>query len=209
MRLRGFFWLLKDSLDPVYDGCKSLKMSTLVKLLHIKTLGRWSNESFTIVLKFMKEELLPNGSNLPDSYYEVKKMTKDLGLFYEKIDSCVNGCMLYWNEDVKLDTCKVCGASKWKSDKRNSEDKYRSNGKRMPQKTLRYFPLKPRLQRLYISSKTISLMRWHHDKRRKDGIMWHATDSLAWKSFDEVHRALASSLRNVRLGLANDGSNRQ
>jgi len=70
-------------------------MSALVKLLHIKTLGRWSNELFTMLLKFMKEELFLNGSNFPYSYYEAKKMIKDLRLSYEKIDSCVNDCMLY------------------------------------------------------------------------------------------------------------------
>ena len=49
---KRFYRLLKDSQHPVYDGCKSSKMSTLVKLLHIKTLERWSNESFTMLLKF-------------------------------------------------------------------------------------------------------------------------------------------------------------
>ena len=85
-----------------------------------------------MLLKFMKEGLLPNGSNLPNSYYETKKMIKDLGLSYEKINSCVNDCLLYWKEDEKSDTCKVCGASKWKTDKHNGDNKYRSNGKRIP-----------------------------------------------------------------------------
>ena len=79
----------------------------------------------------MKEKLLPNGSNLLDSYYKAKKMTKDLGLSYRKIDSCVKDCMLYWNEDATLDTCKVRAASRWKTDKRNGEDKYGLNGKRI------------------------------------------------------------------------------
>ena len=35
---KRFFRLLKDSQDPVYDGCKSSKMSALVRLFHIKTL---------------------------------------------------------------------------------------------------------------------------------------------------------------------------
>ena len=64
-----------------------------------------------MLLKCMKEELLPNGSNLSDSYYEAKKMIKDLGLSYKKIDSCVNDCMLYWKEDEELNTYKVCGVS--------------------------------------------------------------------------------------------------
>jgi len=65
----------------------------------------------------------------------------------------------------------VYGASRWKIDKCNEEDKYQCNGKKLPQKILRYFPLKPRLQRLYMSSKMASLMRWHHDKRKNDDTM--------------------------------------
>ncbi|KAK6803328.1 hypothetical protein RDI58_001112 [Solanum bulbocastanum] len=37
-------------------------------------MGRWSNASFTMLLKMLKEELLPNGANLPNSYYEAKKI---------------------------------------------------------------------------------------------------------------------------------------
>jgi len=85
---KRFHRLSKDSQHPIYDGCKSLKMFALVKLFHIKTLERWSNESFTMPSKFMKEELLLNGLNLQDSYYEVKKMINDLRLSNRKINSC-------------------------------------------------------------------------------------------------------------------------
>ncbi|KAK6793982.1 hypothetical protein RDI58_007435 [Solanum bulbocastanum] len=58
-------------------------------------------------------------------------------------------------------------------------------------KNLRYFPLKPRLERLFMSTKTSTLMTWHKDKRVGDGIMRHLTDSMAWKSFDELHPSFA------------------
>jgi len=132
-----------------------------------------------MLLQFLKDELLPSGSNLPSSYYEAEKLVKDLGLFYKKIDACVNDCMSYCKEDEKLDKCKVCGASRWKIDKCNGDAKQVSNGKRLPHQTLRYFSLKPRLQRLYTSSKTTSFMRWHHDKRKNDGIMRNPTYSHA------------------------------
>lgn len=38
-------------------------------------------------------------------------------------------------------------------------------------KILRYFPLKSRLQRLFMSSKTYFLMRWHHETKANNGIM--------------------------------------
>ncbi|XP_059279095.1 uncharacterized protein LOC132033211 [Lycium ferocissimum] len=201
---KRFYRLLNDFEQPLYESSKASKLSTMVKLLHIKSIGHWSNASFTMLLKMLKEDLLPDGSNLPGSYYEAKKIIRDLGLSYKKIDACKNNCMLYWKDDKFLESCKVCGASRWKEDKRNGKTKSKF-GKKIPCKILRYFPLKPRLQRLFMSSKTSSLMRWHHDERVDDGIMRHPADSVAWKTLDELHPSFATEPRNVRLGLASDG----
>ena len=56
-----------------------------------------------------------------------------------------------------------------------------------------------------MSSKTTSLMRWHHDERKKDGIIRHPADSNEWKPFDELRRGFALDHGNVRLSLASDG----
>ncbi|XP_052171518.1 uncharacterized protein LOC127787497 [Diospyros lotus] len=201
---KQFYKLIDDLEQPIYPGSLVSRLSAILKLLHIKSLGRWSNKSFTMLLQLLKE-LLPEGSFLPDSYYNAKKVLHDIGLSYEKYDSCVNDCMLYWKTDNGCDCCKVCGASRWKKDYRNGEFKMKTNGKKIPIKTLRYFPLKPRLQRLFMSSKSASSMRWHFDKRVDDGVIRHPTDSMAWKDFDKVHPNFSSEPRNVRLGLASDG----
>ncbi|KAK6775826.1 hypothetical protein RDI58_026827 [Solanum bulbocastanum] len=62
-------------------------------------MGRWSNESFTMLLKMVKEELLPDEADLPNTYYRAKKVIRNLGLSYKRIDACRNDCMLYWKED--------------------------------------------------------------------------------------------------------------
>ena len=48
-------------------------------------------------------------------------------------------------------------------------------------------------------------MSWHHEKRVNDGVMRHPADSMAWRSFDELHKDFSIEHRNVRLGLASDG----
>ncbi|OIT02330.1 hypothetical protein A4A49_21589 [Nicotiana attenuata] len=103
--------------QPLYQDLKVSKLSTLVKLLHIKSIGNWSNASFTMLLMLLKEDLLLDGSNLLDSYYEAKKIIRHLGLSYKNIDACKNDCMLYWKDDKSFESCKVCGASRWKEDK--------------------------------------------------------------------------------------------
>ncbi|CAN1289893.1 hypothetical protein LINPERPRIM_LOCUS20488 [Linum perenne] len=138
-----FYRLLKEAEEPLYHGWKSSKLTIIVKLLHIKTHSKWNNESFNMLLTMLKEDLLPESSSLPDSYYEAKKIIRDLGLSYMKIDACENSCMLYRKEDAKLNMCNVCGLSRWKVDKHTKDVIHKANGKRIAKKILRYFPLKP------------------------------------------------------------------
>ncbi|KAL0291279.1 UNVERIFIED_CONTAM: hypothetical protein Scaly_2644500 [Sesamum calycinum] len=44
----------------------------------------------------------------------MKKLIKDLGLPVEKIDTCKNGCMLYWKDDIDLDYYKFYGDARYK-----------------------------------------------------------------------------------------------
>ncbi|XP_015168116.1 uncharacterized protein [Solanum tuberosum] len=107
-------------------------------------------------------------------------------------------------KDFELPNTKIQKLQRWKINTHSGETKNKK-GKKIALKSLRYFPLKPRLQRLFMSTKTSSLMTWHNDKRVDDGIMRHPADSMAWKSFDELHPSFAVEPRNVRLGLASDG----
>ena len=50
-------------------------------------------------------------------------------------------------------------------------------------------------------------MRWHAEIRMKDGYMRHPADSPASNTFDTLHPGFAQESRNVRLGLASDGTN--
>ncbi|KAG8493023.1 hypothetical protein CXB51_010409 [Gossypium anomalum] len=173
---------------------------------------------FYMLLNEMKEELYEGSKYLKlsfctafilQSYQYMKKLIKDLGLGYDKIHCCPNDCMLYWGDRKNQQSCHVCGNSRWMN--RNTEDvhadEYEPQLRKKPVKILRYFPLIPRLQRLFMSSKTVESMRWHHDQRTDDGLLRHLTDSLAWKSFDSKFPSFASDPRNVRIGLAADGFN--
>ncbi|XP_050225594.2 uncharacterized protein LOC126675059 [Mercurialis annua] len=195
-----FFRLLGDAQKNLYPDCKNFnKLSFIVNLLHIKCLCQWSDRSVDMLLSFLKKTY-PEGENLPSSYYEAKKVITDLGLDYVKIDVCCNDCILYWGENAESQECPTCHSSRWKSSSNIS-----SYGQKIPHKVLRYFPLKSRLQRLYMSKKTATNMTWHKNGRTQDGKLRHPADAIAWKSFDEKHSAFAADPRNVRLGLACDG----
>lgn len=170
--------------------------------------GKWSDKSFTALLDFLRR-VLPSEAQVPNSFYEAKKLISKLGLHYEKIHACPNDCMIYWGENEKEQACKVCKLLRWKNFQKQPKKPRRK--KRLllenPAKVFWYFPLKPRLQRLFMSSKTSESMQWHSKKRVIDGILRHPADSLAWKTFDERYHEFASDSRNVRLGIATDGFN--
>ncbi|KAL5569773.1 hypothetical protein UlMin_026348 [Ulmus minor] len=160
----------------------------------------WTNKSFDELLKLLK--LAFPKIDLVESHYEAKKLMTKMGLRYSSIHVCKNDCALFWKENSLKDTCPVCSESRWKlqSGKRS--------GKNVPHKVLRYFPVGPRLKRLFATSKTAKLMRWHSTGKSKDNdVMRHPVDGKSWQEFDKRHPQFAGDVRNVRLGLAADGFN--
>ncbi|XP_056688996.1 uncharacterized protein [Spinacia oleracea] len=206
--------LLEASEEKLYEGCINFsKLSFLLHLFHLKCMNHWSIESFNMLLKLILDAF-PQILDFPSSYYYSKKMIKDLGLGYEKIDACPNNCMLYWGEFLEKDKCHVCGTSRWTKSKDRggvvSDQGTHTCKKGVPAKVMRYFPLIPRLKRIYMSSETAEDMRWHDTERLGEDdkkILRNPSDVLAWKAFDERHRDFALEPRSVRLGLASDGSN--
>ncbi|XP_056687321.1 uncharacterized protein [Spinacia oleracea] len=206
--------LLEASEEKLYEGCTNFsKLSFLLHLFHLKCMNHWSIESFNMLLKLILNAF-PQILDFPSSFYYSKKMIKDLGLGYEKIDACPNNCILYWGEFLEKDKCHVCGTSRWAKTKGKggitSDQGTDTHKKGVPSKVMRYFPLIPRLKRIYMSPETAEDMRWHDTERLGEDdkkILRHPSDALAWKAFDERHRDFALDPRSVRLGLASDGFN--
>ncbi|KAG8490967.1 hypothetical protein CXB51_014698 [Gossypium anomalum] len=181
-----FYNLLNEMNEELYEGSKYLKLSFCIRLFHLKCLGGWNGNVFTMLLEFLRE-MFPF-AKIPQYCQDMKSIIKDLGLGYDKIHSCPNDCMLYWGDQKNQQSCHVCGKSRWMN--RNTEDVNMDEGGAQLRK-------KP----------TADSMRWHNDQRADDGLLRHPADSLAWKSFHSKFPSFASDPQNVRLGLAVDGFN--
>jgi len=59
-----------------------------------------------------------------------------------------NDCILYWKENVDLNSCPKCKVSRWKSESKSLDGK---RVHKVPRKVLRYFPIKKQLKRLFLS----------------------------------------------------------
>ncbi|XP_050218528.1 uncharacterized protein LOC126669179 [Mercurialis annua] len=204
-----FFMLVKEGQQELYPGCKNFTtLSFTIRLYLFKCLNGLSNKAFGDLLELLKEAF-PD-AKFPDSFNAARKIIRNLGLDYEKIHACPNDCMLFWDQHKDVSHCLTCGASRWKLDKNvqgDNTDSSSASQYQVPAKVLRYFPLKPRLQRLYMCSETATAMRWHAIERPKDGKLRHPADGQAWKDFDSLHSTFAQDHRNVRLGLTSDGFN--
>ncbi|CAL5186382.1 unnamed protein product [Lathyrus oleraceus] len=204
---KKFYNLVEEAKQDLYPGCKNLsKLSFTIRLYLLKCLYDWSNIAFNALLELLRE-VMPL-LNIPVTFSKTKGMIRDLGLDYKKIDVFPNDCMIYWKNHENDTSCHVCGAPRWNEDVKG-DDKVEKSHKshKVPLKTLRHFPLIPRLQRLFMCSKTASSLRWHDEERSKDGKLTHPADGEAWKEFDKCHSEFADESRNIRLGLASDGFN--
>ncbi|KAF5805373.1 putative Transposase-associated domain-containing protein [Helianthus annuus] len=208
---KKFYKALEDAKKELYPGCKKFSvLSFIIRLFHSKCVGKCNDKGFSMMLDTLREAF-PYAS-IPKSLYDLRKIIRELGLSYDKIDACPNDCMLYWKENSKKTECDICHKSRYKANENDPDNEVTiadmdKKIKKIGAKVLRHFPLIPRLQRLFMSSKTAASMRWHEESRTKDGYLRHPADSPAWKTFDFNYPDFAGESRNVRLGLASDGFN--
>ncbi|CAM8877247.1 unnamed protein product [Rhodiola kirilowii] len=190
--------LVCEAQTPLYTGCKSTVLETILRSMQMKVESRLSDKSFNKHLQITKQ-ILPPDNNYPSCYKDVKKVLKNLGLGYETIHACEQGCILYYKEHKDRVICPVCGVGRYIENESKSK---------IPKKTLKDFPLTPRLQRLYMSPHIAGQMRWHARREVDDPeYIRHLADGESWQLFDKEFPEFASEIRNVRLGLATDGFN--
>nr|XP_017233110.1 PREDICTED: uncharacterized protein LOC108207162 [Daucus carota subsp. sativus] len=202
-----FYHHATEGRQQLYPGCTNFsRLSFIIRLYHLKCAHGITESAFGELLNLIKEAF-PT-AHLPSSFNAAKSIIKDLGLDYHKIHCCPNNCMLFWENNKDKDVCDNCGASRWVVCEKNGNEANNDPEKlihKVSAKVLRYFPLKPRLQRLFMCKDYAKLMTWHATGRKKDGKLRHPADAKAWKIMDSKYPDFASELRNVRLGVSADG----
>nr|GEX88919.1 hypothetical protein [Tanacetum cinerariifolium] len=147
--------------EPLYEGCQ--KYSTLeaaTRLLNWKAQCNVPKAAYNRALSIFKD-MLP-GTKLVGNFYETKKILRKPDLPREKIHACKSHLMLFYGKvDSLLSKCKVCAYSRYKNGRKNN----------VPNLVLTYFPIAPRLQRMYMSKKMSKEMTWHHDHKKDSNKM--------------------------------------
>ncbi|XP_057775147.1 uncharacterized protein LOC130994128 [Salvia miltiorrhiza] len=193
--------MLKASDRELWPGCKThTQLSLVARLMSLKFENNMSERCFDQILELIKE-VVPEDNLVTGDFYSAKKLLRGMGLPVERIDCCRNNCMLFWGDDDDLHECKFCDAKRYKESSGASGSRQR---RLVAVSQMHYFPITPRLQRLYASKATAADMRWHATSVN-DGVMRHPADSPAWKHFDQTFPDFTVEVRNVRLGLCTDG----
>jgi Zn ribbon nucleic-acid-binding protein len=158
--------LVADMKTPLYQSCKEnyTKLFATLKLLQLKARHHWTDRSFNELLHLL-EDMLPERNELPKTTYEAKQIVCPMGLEVEKIHACKNDCILYRGDNAELTECPECGTSRYKRrNDRGDEDKRHG----APQKVAWYFPIIPRLKRLFATAKDAQLLSWHKEGHKID-----------------------------------------
>lgn len=174
------------------------RLSTTLLILNLQSSYSVPNIHTDALLRLLGDEILPQPNTLPRSYLEARKVLKEVGMEYNIIHCCANGCCLYRGALANAMECPQCNEKRYRED---------TIGKKIPQKVMRYFPLIPRLRHMYGRKKLAHLMTWHSQNISSDGIMRYVHDTPAWKHVNAQWPEFGDDDRNVRLGLAMDGVN--
>jgi len=77
-----FFDLLKDSDEPLWDGCTNhSKLSAVAQVFTIKSNHVLSEVGYDKIIEWVRS-ILPEGNRLKENFYAAKSMIKPLGLGY-------------------------------------------------------------------------------------------------------------------------------
>jgi len=207
---KKFEKMLEDHKTKLYPGCKPdlKKLGSTLEMLKWKATNGVSDKGFGELLQIVKN-MLPEANVLPSTTYQAKKIVCPLGLEVQKIHACPNDCILYRGAEYEnLQACPVCGALRYKI---RRDDPGEVDGqpakKKIPAKVMWYFPVIPRLKRLFRSKENAKLMRWHKEDRKRDEMMRHLADGSQWRNIEREFPQFDEDVRNIRFGLSTDGMN--
>ena len=172
-----FIELVQAAEKPLYEGSDMSLLKAVARLTNLKYEFNLPHRVVDGIASLMKA-MCPNDNEMTTNFYETKKLLAGLELPHYKIHVCPNGCMLFWKDAEELEKCSVCGTERYIMKTKR--------GKKIAKKVLIYFPIGPRLQRLYVTKTVAEHMTWHYEHTRTESLMEHSSDAESLKHFDDT-----------------------
>lgn len=103
-----------ESRTPLFCGSKLSKLDTILMFMNVYCTHKVSNACITKLLHLMSQVILPSPNSLPSSERIATSMLSRLGLKYNAIDACRNGCILFRHKYAEMEAYHVCHACRYK-----------------------------------------------------------------------------------------------
>ena len=115
-----------------------------------------SKEALSRILFMEHHRILPPDNKLPDSYESAMKLIKPYLIEPMTYHACRNDCILFRNDYASSLICPIC-----------HEPRYKYSA--VPYKNFVYLPIRPRLERIFVTAHLSQLMQAHMHVEVKDG----------------------------------------
>jgi hypothetical protein len=140
--------MYRQASQPVYAGKSVSIISAVIVIINMAVIHGVNNTYVDELLSYLSTVLLPTGNQLPSTHYEAKKLIRKLGMNYDIIHACPDGCVLFRGEYKDLRNCPVSTCRK---------SRYIPGSDVIPAKVIRHFPLIPRLLQIPCTSRTTEI----------------------------------------------------
>ena len=204
---KAFNEMLESSKRPLHEHTELCQLDAISQVMALKAQFNLGRECYDAMMTVFGR-FLPKGHVMPANLYQSDKILRALKMPYDKIHACEKGCVLFRLDYADLNYCPICKSSRYVVVDNGMGEKTQT---KIPVSVLRYMPIVPRLQRLFMVEETARQMTWHKTGKRTeldaDGnlMIVHTSDGVAWKKFDELHGDKAADPRHPRVGISTDG----
>ncbi|KAK1647163.1 hypothetical protein QYE76_064968 [Lolium multiflorum] len=177
---KEYYEALFASQKPLHENTEVTQLDAIARLMALKCHRNLCRDGFDELLVIVGS-LLPKGHLLPQNFYYSTKLLSDLKMSSQQIHACPKGCMLFGEEHADTNYCIKCNSSRYFEVDRNGDGQKRQTT--VAKNILRYLPVLPRIQRLFMTEDTAQQMRWAVEGNRYTDKMIHPSDGTAWKNF--------------------------
>ncbi|KAG0595487.1 hypothetical protein M758_UG170300 [Ceratodon purpureus] len=135
-----------------------------------------SDAYLSALLTYLAGSLLLANNSLRRTAYELKTMIRRVGSNHKRIDCCPNGHILFEGELNKtLSERPQCG-----------HPRYVPGSSSVPYALMRYFPIIPKMQRLYRCPEVASLLNHFEGHPEGSRFMRSVVDSFQWQEVSRM-----------------------
>ncbi|KAK1644083.1 hypothetical protein QYE76_061888 [Lolium multiflorum] len=201
---KEYYEALFASQKPLHENTEVTQLDAIARLMALKCHRNLCRDGFDELLVIVGS-LLPKGHLLPQNFYYSTKLLSDLKMSSQQIHACPKGCMLFREEHADTNYCIKCNSSRYFEVDRNGDGQKRQTT--VAKNILRYLPVLPRIQRLFMTEDTAQQMRWAVEGNRYTDKMIHPSDGTAWKNFVKKFPLKAGDPRSVAVAISTDGFN--